>query len=85
VNAATGSLLYSERIDFTGQFKDFSSLVIPEQGRMLSLAFLDKPTNWYFIAAAVLVGAGLIYWIFSTWATSSSSQDPGNPPIGPGQ
>jgi hypothetical protein len=77
VKAADGELLYDERVDFTGAFDDFLNGATAEQGRKLSHAFLDTPPNWYLIAACVLVGVGAIYWIFSTWATSSSSETGG--------
>jgi TolB-like protein len=77
VNAADGKLLYDERVDFTGAFDEFLSAVTPEQGRKLSHAFLDTGPNWYLIAACVLVGVGLIYWIYSTWASSDSSETGG--------
>ena len=77
VKAADGELLYDERVDFTGAFDDFLNAVTPEQGRKLSHAFLDTSPDWYLIAACVLVGVGLIYWIYSTWASSSGS-DSGN-------
>jgi TolB-like protein len=77
VKAADAELLYDERIDFTGTFDDFLNGVTTEQGRKLSHAFLDTPPNWYLIAACVLIGVGVIYWIYSTWATSSSSESGG--------
>lgn len=85
VNAVDGALMYDERTDYTGQFGNFLSVVVPEQGRKLGYAYLDKPTNWYLIAAAVIVGVGIIYWIYSTWASSSSSQSDNTPPVGPSQ
>lgn len=74
VKSAGGDLLYDERVDFTGAFDDFLNGVTAEQGRKLSHSFLDTKPNWYLIAACVLVGVGLIYWIYSTWASSSGSE-----------
>jgi hypothetical protein len=78
VKAANGELLYDERADFTGAFDDFLNAVAAEQGRKLGHAFLDTSPNWYLIAACVLVGVGLIYWIYSTWATSTGSDSGSN-------
>jgi hypothetical protein len=80
VNSSNASLLYDERVDHTGEFSTLLSDVIPAQGRKLAAAYLDKGTPWYYVAGAILVGVGLIYWIFVSWGSSvgQDSQD-GNP------
>jgi hypothetical protein len=72
VRSSDAALLYDERIDHSGEFSTLLSEVIPAQGRKLGMAHLDRGTPWYFVAAAVLVGVGLIYWIYSSWGTSSA-------------
>ena len=84
VNSSDAALLYSERVDFTGEFSTLLSDKMVEQGRKLGAAFLDKPTNWYLIAAAVLVGVGVIYYLFKTFATGGA-EPLNNQPIGPAQ
>ena len=74
VGSSNGKLLYDERVDYAGEFSGFLSTVVPDQARKLSSAFLDRRPNWYLIAAAVIVGLGLIYWIYSTFASISSSE-----------
>jgi hypothetical protein len=74
IRSSDGALLYDERIDYSGEFNTVLTSVSVEQGRKLSAAFLDKQPNWYLITAAVLIGVGLIYWIFTTWAASSTTQ-----------
>jgi hypothetical protein len=64
VRSSDAALLYDERVDFSGDFNNFRSIVAPEQARKLSVAYLDRRPNWYLIAAAVLAGVGLIYWIY---------------------
>jgi TolB-like protein len=85
VRSSDAALLYNERTDYTGELNNFMSVVTPEQGRKLGYAYLDKSPNWYLIAAAVLVGVGLIYWIYTTWAASSSSQTDNTPTPTTGQ
>lgn len=81
VGASDAALLYDERVDYTGDFSSLLSTVVPEQARKLDSAFLDKKPNWYLIAAGVLVGVGLIYWIYSTFsAVSSTEPDTSTPP-----
>ncbi len=77
VKSASGELLYDERIDFTGAFDDFLNITMPEQGRKLSHAYLDTAPNWYLIALCILVGIGAIYWIYSMWPLSISSESRG--------
>lgn len=79
VGSSDAALLYDERVDYTGDFSSLLSTVVPEQARKLSSAFLDKKPNWYLIAAAVIVGVGLIYWIYSTFASMNSTEsEPSN-------
>jgi TolB-like protein len=75
VNSSDGALLYSERVDYTGSFQNLLSTVIPEQATKLNSAFLDKKPNWYLIAAAVIVGVGIIYWIYSNFASASAEEN----------
>jgi len=74
VDASDASLQYDERVDYPGAFNNLLSVVMPEQGRKLGGAEFGTGTRWYVIAAAVLVGAGLIYWIYTTFASTSSTQ-----------
>ena len=84
VSSSDGALLYNERVDFTGEFSTLLSDNVVEQGRRLGAAFLDKPTNWYLIAAAVLVGVGIIYYLFKNFATGGA-EPVNSQPIGPAQ
>jgi len=63
VSVDGASLLYSERVDYSGEFNSFLSEVIPEQARKLSKAHLDAKTPW--AKAAFLFGGclGAILWI----------------------
>jgi len=74
VRTVDAALLYAERVEYSGEFQNLRSTVIPEQARKLSTAYLDKKPNWYLIAAAVIAGVGLIYWIYSSFSSSSSSE-----------
>lgn len=74
VGSSDAALLYDERVDYTGDFSSLLSTVVPEQARKLDSAFLDKKPNWYLIAAGVIVGVGLIYWIYSTFSAVSSTE-----------
>ena len=74
VRSSDAALLYDERVDYSGEFNSMLTGVTIEQGRKLSSAFLDKQPNWYLIGAAVLIGVGLISWIFTTWGASSTTQ-----------
>jgi len=82
VRSFDAALLYAERVEFAGSYEELLSSVIPEQARKLSAAYLDRKTNWYLIAAAIIAGVGLIYWLYSTLtATSSADADlPGSTP-----
>ena len=71
VKSSDASLLYDERVDYTGEFSTLLTDVIPAQGRKLGKAYLDKGTPWYYVAGAALVGVGLIYWIFVSWGSST--------------
>jgi hypothetical protein len=64
VNVDDGALLYSERVDYSGDRDSLLSKVIPEQARTLCSAHLDAKTPW--AKAAFLFGACLaaIAWIF---------------------
>ncbi len=73
IRSSDSALLYDERADHTGEFFTLLSTVIPEQGRKLSAARLDSGTKWYFVAAAVLAGVGMIYLIYNSFAKSSST------------
>lgn len=85
VNAADGKLLYDERVDYSGDFNTLLTTIAPDQGRKLAAAFLDKKPDWLLIGAAVLVGVGLIYWLFKTFGSMDSSVPQGNQPVGPAQ
>lgn len=81
VGSAEAALLYDERVDYTGDSSSLLSTVIPEQARKLDKAFLDKKPNWFLIAAGVIIGVGLIYWIYSTFsAVSGTETDSPTPP-----
>lgn len=82
VRSFDAALLYAERVEFAGSYEELLSNLIPEQARKLSAAYLDRKTNWYLIAAAIIAGVGIIYWLYST-LTSTSSADadlPGSTP-----
>ena len=74
VDASDATLLHDEKVDFTGYFNDLLSVVVPEQANKLTTARLGTGIQWYYIAGAVLVGVGVIYWIYTTFASSSNSQ-----------
>lgn len=72
VRSSDAALLYDERVDYSGEFSNLLSTVAPEQAQKLNSAFLDKKPNWYLIAATLIVGIGLIWWIFSLFASKST-------------
>ena len=80
VRSSDAALLYDERVDHTGEFSSLLSDVMLTQGQKLGKAYLDRDTPWYYVAGAVVVGIGLIYWIFTSWGTSSSSDNQGGTP-----
>jgi TolB-like protein len=82
VDASDAALLYSERVDYAGDFNGLLSDVAAQQGRKLSAAFLDKPTNWYLVVATALIGVGVICWIYSTFATVGGTETQGSQHIG---
>lgn len=74
VRTVDAALLYAERVEYSGEFQNLRSTVIPQQARKLGSAYLDKKPNWYLIAAAVIAGVGLIYWVYTSFSSSSSSE-----------
>jgi TolB-like protein len=64
VKVSDASLLYAERVDFSGEFTSLLSDIIPEQAHKLSKARLDARTPW--AQAALLFGMclGAILWIY---------------------
>jgi hypothetical protein len=85
VRSSDAALLYDERVDYSGDLGTLVAAIAPEQGRKLAAAFLDKKPNWILIGAAVLVGMGLIYWLFTTFGSTDSSLPQTSPPTGPPQ
>jgi len=85
VRSSDAALLYDERVDHSGDFETLSTVVVPEQGRKLSAAFLDKKPSWVIIGAAMLVGVGLIFWLFTTFGSMESSVPRSKQPTGPPQ
>lgn len=83
VDAQSAALLYDERVDYSGEFKDVLSDVLAEQARKLAGARLDEGTKWYIIAAAVLAGVGAIYWIYKSFNSQNAQESSGSqsPPI----
>lgn len=78
VRSDDAALLYDERVDYAGEFENLRSVTIPDQARKLSAAYLDRQANWYLITAAIIIGIGLIYWLYAT-LTSTSSSEGGSP------
>ncbi|MDP2885195.1 MAG: hypothetical protein Q8P51_09280 [Ignavibacteria bacterium] len=78
VNVADASLLYAERVDFSGDLSVLTSEVIPEQARKLGGARLDSGARWYYVAAAILLGVGVIYWIYRSFDKSLGEGDSGS-------
>ena len=85
VRSSDAALLYDERVDYAGDINTLSTVVVTEQGRKLAAAFLDKEPNWVLIGAALLVGLGLIFWLFKALGSLKSSIPQGKQPIGPTQ
>jgi TolB-like protein len=85
VRSSDAALLYDERVDYAGDINAFSSPITSDQGRKLSAAFLDKKPNWILIGAALLLGIGLIFWLFTTFGWMKSSAPQTIPPVGPPQ
>jgi TolB-like protein len=85
VRSSDAALLYDERVDYSGDFNTFSSQVTSDQGRKLSAAFLDKKPNWMLIGAALLLGIGLIFWLFTTFGSTKGPLPQTTPPVGPPQ
>jgi hypothetical protein len=85
IRSSDAALLYDERIDYSGEISTLTATIAPEQGRKLAAAFLDKKPNWWLIAGVVLVGVGLIYWLFRSFGTKDSSVPQENQPVGPTQ
>jgi len=63
VRSEDAQLLYSERIDYSGEFSDLLETIIPEQGRRLASARLDSGTRWDLVAVLGIAGVGLILFI----------------------
>jgi hypothetical protein len=80
VRSSDAALLYAERVEFAGSYDGLLSTAIPEQARKLSAAYLDRKTSWYLIAAAVIVGVGLIYWIYASFASMNPDETGGPGP-----
>jgi uncharacterized protein YjeT (DUF2065 family) len=85
IRSSDAALLYDERVDYSGDINTLLTTIAPEQGRKLAAAFLDKKPNWILIGAAVLVGVGLIYWLFKSFGSMDSTVPEGNQPVGPAQ
>jgi hypothetical protein len=85
VRSSDAALLYDERVDYSGDFSTFLSPITSDQGRKLSAAFLDKKPNWILIGTALLLGTGLIFWLFTTLGSMKSSAPRTIPPVGPPQ
>jgi TolB-like protein len=81
VDASDASLLYNQTVDYPGTYNDLVSVVMPEQGRKLGTTEFGTGIRWYVVAAAVIAGAGIIYWIYSTFASTSSTQSQSTVPI----
>jgi TolB-like protein len=81
VDASDASLLYDEAVNYPGTYNDLLSVFMPEQGRKLGATEFGTGTRWYVIAAALIVGGGLIYWIYTTFAATSSTQSQSTGPI----
>jgi hypothetical protein len=82
VNVADAKLLYDEPITYTGEFNMHLAEAISDHARNIDKTYVTSGTPWYYYAAGALVGVGIIYWLFTTW-TSSSSSETGNSPSTP--
>lgn len=80
--SSDAALLYDERVDYSGDISTLTSNIAPEQGHKLAAAFLDKKPNWWLIGAGILVGIGLIFWLFTRFGSVESSVSQGSQPIG---
>ena len=74
VNVSNAKLLYDEPITYSGEFNMLLADAISEHARNIDKTYVTTETPWYYYAAGVLVGVGIIYWLFTTWASSSSSE-----------
>jgi len=77
VDADDAKLLYDDTIDYSGDFGQPLSDAIADQAAKITRTYFSAGIPWYYVAAAVLVGVGGLYWLFSAWASSASS-DSGN-------
>jgi hypothetical protein len=78
-DVSDAKLLYDETINSTGEFNHLLAAAFSEQAGKIDKTFISTDTPWYYYASAVLVGAGLIYWLFSTWASTNSSESGTSP------
>lgn len=67
VNVSDAKLLYDERADYSGEFSTLLSEAAVQQAQKLCAAKLDIGTQWYIIAANILLGVGAIYWILRSF------------------
>jgi TolB-like protein len=74
LDASDASRMYDESLNYAGEFSGLLAVAAPEQGRKLGGAQFGTGLRWYVITAAVLVGVGVIYWIYTTFASTSSTQ-----------
>jgi hypothetical protein len=79
VNVSDAKLLYDEPITYSGEFNMLLAEAISEHARNIDKTYVASGTPWYYYAAGVLVGVGIIYWLFTTWASSGSSETSNSP------
>ena len=71
VGVDKASLLYAERVDFSGEFNSLLSQIIPEQARKLTSAHLDAATPWIPAVLLGLTSLGVILWIYARFRRTS--------------
>ena len=73
VDADDAKLLYDGTVDYSGDFGQPLSDAMADQASKMTKTYFSTGIPWYYVAAAVLVGVGGLYWLFATWASSSIS------------
>jgi hypothetical protein len=79
VNSSDAKLLYDEPLTYSGEFNNLLADAISEHARNIDKTYVSSGTPWYYYAAGILVGVGIIYWLFTTWASSSDSESGTSP------
>jgi hypothetical protein len=79
VNVSDAKPLYDESLSYSGEFNSLLADALAEHAKRIDKTYVSTGTPWYYYAAAAIIVGGLIYWAFSTWATSIGSESGDSP------